>query len=97
MNSLFQQLRGPAQGSQTQLPQNQKLPLSGQQINNLKNLLNSQNPQTLIQSMIQSNPKLNNVLQLFKSSGMSPKQFFYNYAQQNGIDPDQLINTLQQK
>jgi len=47
--------------------------------------------------MIQSNPKLNNVLQLFKSSGMSPKQFFYNYAQQNGIDPDQLINTLQQK
>lgn len=97
MNSLFQQLRGPVQSLQAQLPQNQKLPLSETQISNLKNLLNFQNPQSLIQSMIQNNPKLNNIFQLFKSSGMSPKQFFYNYAQQNGIDPNQLINTLQQK
>jgi len=47
--------------------------------------------------MIKNNPQANNLFQLFKSSGMSPKQFFFQYAQQNGIDPNQLINTLQQK
>ena len=35
--------------------------------------------------------------QLMQSSGMSPKQFFYTYANQNGINPDQFINNLMQK
>ena len=63
----------------------------------LKKILNSSNPNELLNSMISSNPKLQSVMQLMNSSGMTPKQFFYNYAQQNGIDPSQLINTLQQK
>ena len=44
--------------------------------------------------MISSNPKLQSVMQLMNSSGMTPKQFFYDYAQQNGINPDDFINSL---
>ena len=33
-------------------------------------------------------------MQLFKSSKMTPKQFFYQYAQQKGVDPDQFLNSM---
>ena len=33
-------------------------------------------------------------MQTMQSSNMTPKQFFYNYAQQNGINPDEFINSL---
>ena len=61
----------------------------------LQNFLKSSNPTQMLQNMIQSNPKMQNIMQLFNSSGMTPKQFFYQYAQQNGIDPTQLIKSLQ--
>ena len=94
MSKLFKELQSQ---SQAQSPQNQKLPLSETQVNNLKNLLNSNDPQTLVQNMIKNNPKMNNVFQMFKASKMSPKQFFFQYAQDNGIDPSQLLNILQQQ
>lgn len=47
--------------------------------------------------MISNNPKMNNVMQLMQTSRMSPKQFFYYYAQQNGVDPDQFINSMQEQ
>ena len=56
--------------------------------------MNSNNPSELIQNMVQSSPKMQNAMQLLDSSGMTPKSFFYQYAQQNGIDPDQFINSL---
>jgi hypothetical protein len=30
-------------------------------------------------------------MQLMRSSGMTPKQFFYDYAQQQGINPDEFL------
>ena len=56
--------------------------------------MNSSNPMELIQSISNQNPALRNVMSLFNSSGMSPKQFFYNYANSRGINPDQFINSL---
>jgi hypothetical protein len=44
--------------------------------------------------MVKNNPKMQNVMQLFNSSGQSPKDFFYQYAQQNGVDPNQFLNSL---
>ena len=55
---------------------------------------NANNPKEAIQNMVMSNPKLQNVMQLFQNSNLSPKQFFYQYAEQNGVDPDQFINSL---
>ena len=78
-----------------QIPQlQQKLPI---QKNNLfQQFLSSSNPEQFIQNMIMKNPKLNNVMSLLQSSNMSPKQFFYNYAQQNGVNPDQFLNSMRQ-
>jgi hypothetical protein len=44
--------------------------------------------------MIQNNPQAQNLLQIFQNSNMTPKQFFYQYAQQMGIDPDQFLNSI---
>lgn len=50
-------------------------------------------PSALIKSMIEQNPKLKGIVDLMSNSGMTPKQFFYNYAQQKGINPDQFLNS----
>ena len=59
-------------------------------------LLRSSNPNEFINSYISNNPQAQNTLKLMQSSGISPKQFFYNYANQIGINPDQFINNLMQ-
>lgn len=91
MNKLFNQLNPQSQVNQAGMQQNPKLPFSN---NNLKALMNSTDPQSFIQNMIKNNPKAQNLMNMFQSSGLSPKQFFYNYARNNGIDPDQFINNL---
>ena len=50
-------------------------------------------PSSLIQNMMMNNPKLKSIMDLMSSSGMTPKQFFYKYAQDNGINPDQFLNS----
>ena len=60
----------------------------------LQNFLKSSNPTQMLQNMIQSNPKMQNIMQLFNSSGMTPKQFFYQYAEQQGVNPDEFLNSL---
>jgi hypothetical protein len=56
--------------------------------------MNISDPSSFIQNMVASNPQLQNVMQLFQSSKLSPKEFFYQYAKQNGVDPDQFLNSL---
>ena len=92
MNNLFQQLQGQQQilpMSPAQL--NQKLPILKNNLNSLKSLktfLNgSASPETLVQTMIQNNPELQSILQLFQNSNKTPKQFFQDYT---GLDPDQI-------
>ena len=86
MNSLYQELR-------QQTPKNQKLPSLKGNLNQIQELLKNSDPNSLVQNMILNNPKLKPILQLYNSSGMTPKQFFYQYAQQKGIDPDQFLNS----
>ena len=59
-----------------------------------KNFLNSSNPKELLNSLISQNPQLQNLMQAMNSSRMTPKQFFYSYAKQKGIDPDQFLSSL---
>ena len=44
--------------------------------------------------MVSNNPKMQNVMQIFQQSKLTPKQFFYQYAQQQGINPDDFINSM---
>ena len=76
---------------------NLKSLLSKSNFNSLKSILKSSNPQELIQNLISQNPKMKNVIQLMQNSGKTPKEFFYQYAKQQGINPDEFINSLKQE
>ena len=94
MNSLFQQLQqqGPSQSMNSNIQQAQKSPTLKNNL--LSQFMSSSNPEQFIQNMIINNPKMGNAMQLFKASRMSPKQFFYQFAQQRGVDPDQFLNSM---
>ena len=52
-----------------------------------------QNPSVVAQKMLQQNPQFNAIMNQVKNSGMSMKDFTMQYAKQNGID----INSLMQQ
>ena len=87
MNNLFQQLNNQSQLNQRSLPLRNNSDL-------LRKFPNSSNPNELLNSLISNNPQMQNLMQVMRSSNMTPKQFFYNYAQQNGINPDDFLNSL---
>ena len=101
MNQLFQQLQPQMQqaaGNQQSLNNSLKSSIQAtpQRNNLLSQFLKSSNPESFIQNMAMSNPKMQNVLQLFHNSNLTPKQFFYQYAQQQGINPDQFLNSFKE-
>ena len=51
-----------------------------------------QNPNIALQQMAQSNPQMQNVLQMCQ--GKNPKDVFYSMCQQRGIDPEQILSML---
>lgn len=63
------------------------------QNNNLKQMIDmfksSNNPQMLLQNMLRSNPR---VQQLIQQCDGDPKTAFYNLARQRGINPDDILN-----
>ncbi len=64
----------------------------------IMNLMRSgQNPNVLINQMANQDPRVRMVLEQFKNSGMSPQQFVYQYARQNGIDISQIDNMMRSK
>lgn len=76
MNSLYPQ--------QNMLPQ--------QQNNIIQMLKNSSNPGELFQSMSKSNPQVQSIMRLIQQTNQTPKQLFYQAAQQRGVDPNQILN-----
>ena len=68
------------------------------QLNQLKQMFNtvknSNNPQQLIMNMMQTNPQMKQIMNMIQQSGKSPKDLFYQLAQQKGINPDQILNML---
>lgn len=55
-------------------------------------LSSMQNPNAAIQTLMQRNPMMQQAMQLINSSNMSPKDLFYSMAQQQGVDPNQILN-----
>ena len=54
----------------------------------------AQNPQLMLQNIINQNPQMRNVMQLVNNSGKSPKDLFYAMAQQQGVDPELILKEL---
>lgn len=79
---------------QNQQSSNQKS-LSQRNNSDLKTaLLNSKNPMEFLTKLAQQNPKMQQAMTLYQASNMTPKQFFLNYAQQMGVDPNQILNSI---
>jgi len=76
MNQLYQQLIG------------KNNPL----VNVFKMMKNARNPQQLFNNMLQNNPDAKKAMDMLNSSGKSPKDFFYEAAKQQGVDPNSILN-----
>ena len=76
------------------LPQQRQSQLQSSPNSLLKTLMNSSNPMDAVQKMASQNPQIKNLLSMLNSSNMTPKQFFYQYASSQGINPDQFLDSL---
>lgn len=87
MTKLYQQL------NQSQLSRNNNSNGGLQQMINM--VSRSNNPMQLMQTIAQSNPQLQSILNLIQTSQKSPKDLFFEMAQQRGVDPQQILQMLQ--
>ena len=55
------------------------------------------NPNQIMQQMISQNPQLQTILNQAQQSGMTPQQFAMQYAKQNNINIQPLIQMFNQK
>lgn len=56
-----------------------------------------QNPQQIINQVVGQNPQLQVLLNQAQQSGMTPQQYAMQYAKQNNIDIQPLLNMFSQK
>lgn len=65
------------------------------QIKQMANLIKSAgNPQAMLQSMVQNNPQMQQVMALINSLGGDPKAAFYKVAKEKGVNPEEILNML---
>lgn len=83
MNSLYNQLNQTNQLSQNNVIQ--KI---------IQMAKSGNNPQQLLNSLAGQNPQLNQVMQIVNSGKMTPKQIFMNMANQQGVNPNDIISML---
>lgn len=62
----------------------------------MKVLQSSNNPQAMLQLMVQTNPKLRDIMQYINQHGGNPETAFYAMAKEKGVNPDEVIKMLQQ-
>ena len=65
------------------------------QIRQMAQLVRSaNNPQAMINQLMQTNPQMKQVMDLVRSSGGDPKRAFYSLAEQKGVDPNMILDQL---
>ena len=90
MNSLYNQLN-----TQNQRPMEYSQPNNLDRIKQMMNFVkNSRDPRIALESMIQSNPQMQNVMDMVRQNGGDPKAAFLNLAKQKGVDPNDILNML---
>lgn len=52
------------------------------------------NSQQLLSNMLNSNPQAQQLMNVLKQGTISPKDLFYQMAQQKGVNPDLILNML---
>ena len=54
----------------------------------------SNNPQAMLQNMVNQNPQYKQIMDYVRQNGGDPKTAFYKMAQQKGVNPDDILNML---
>ena len=54
----------------------------------------ARNPQMMMNQMIQSNPQLKKAADFVNASGKTPEQAFYDLANQMGVNPQEILDSL---
>ena len=85
MNSLYQQLN-------PQMVNN--MPFANPQIAQIKQMMNTMKMMKNPTAFIQSNPQMQQAIQLANSLGNNPKEAFYALAKQKGVNPEDILNQL---
>lgn len=57
-----------------------------------KMIRGAKNPQQMLNNMVQRNPQMKQAMDMLRNSGKSPKDFFYEAAKQQGVDPNSILN-----
>ena len=66
-----------------------------QPIRNMLGMVRSaSNPQAMLQMMAQNNPQLQQAMAVVQQSGGDPQKAFYSLCQQNGVDPQTILDAL---
>lgn len=64
----------------------------------IKQMMNTvrmaRNPQFAMQQMMQNNPQLKQAMDFIRTSGKTPEQAFYALANQMGVNPQEVLNSL---
>lgn len=69
--------------------------MNGNPMQLLMQLMSSgQNPQAMVENMMRKNPQFNAMINQQRQSGKSMEQFVRQYAKQNNIDIDSMLNML---
>lgn len=55
------------------------------------------NPQKITEQILYQNPQVRTVFNQMQQSGLTPQQFVFQYAKQNNINIQPLINMLNQR
>jgi len=65
------------------------------QVQQMFNMVKSaQNPNAMLNQLIQTNPQMREVMNYVNQNGGDPKQAFYKMAQEKGVDPNTILNQL---
>lgn len=83
--------------NQPQTPVNQGISQIAQMRSMMDSIRNSGNPQAFIQNMAATNPAVQQAVNLINQNGGNPQTAALNYAKQNGIDINNLLQALGRK
>jgi hypothetical protein len=60
-------------------------------------VMGGQNPEFIMNQMLQQNPQLQVIMNQARQSGMSPRDYTLQYARQNNINIQPLVNMFAQR
>lgn len=76
----------------------QQLALNNPMTGKIKQMMgmvrNAQNPQAMLNQMMNSNPNLKQAMDFINQSGGDPKAAFYSMADKMGVNPQDILNML---